>query len=196
MAAESRVVRRFRSTSPEATESLGEALGRSLTAAGAVVALNGELGAGKTTLVRGLARGLGVRQPITSPTFALMHEALGRLPFFHFDAWMAGRESAFLEGGGADYLGGEGVAVVEWADRIAGLLPSPRLEVRLSHLAPDERRLELAIVPAALGSGPRAGALQTALEALLSRIEAAPGLDPVSPVSRGDSPGSQNGNER
>ena len=109
-----------------------------------------------------------------------MHEYAGPVPLYHFDAWMAGRESAFLEGGGADYLGGEGVAVVEWADRIEGLLPSPRLELRLAHLAPDERRLELAVVSAAPGSGPGSNALQAALEALLGRLEAATDLDPVS----------------
>jgi len=181
--------RAFVSRTPAATEELGRALGAALTA-GAVVALFGELGSGKTTLVRGLARGLGIAEAVTSPSFTLMHEYAGPVPLYHFDAWMAGRESAFLEEGAADYLGGEGVAVVEWADRIEGLLPGPRLEVRLSHQAPDERRLELSIVPAASGSGPRSSALQAALEALLGRLEAGSDLDPAPPVSRGSSPGS------
>ena len=131
--------------SPEATESLGEALGGPL-AAGAVVALDGELGAGKTCLVRGLARGLGVLEPISSPSFTLMHEYRGRLVLHHFDAWMAGRELAFLEGGGADALDGGGVAVIEWAERVTAYLPAARLAVRLEHLGPSQRRVRLALL--------------------------------------------------
>ena len=153
-------LRRVRSESPEATEALGEALGHHL-GPGCVVALAGELGAGKTVLVRGLARGLGVEEAITSPTFTLMHEFEGRCPLYHFDAWMAGREALFLDGGGAEYLGGDGVAVVEWADRVAEWLPLPHLEVRLEHRAPEVRRLTLRLVGPA--DGPRGEALRRAL---------------------------------
>jgi tRNA threonylcarbamoyladenosine biosynthesis protein TsaE len=131
--------------SPEATESVGEALGKPLQA-GAVVALDGELGAGKTCLVRGLARGLGVQEPVSSPSFTLMHEYRGRLTLHHFDAWMAGREQAFLEAGGAEALDGDGVAVVEWAERVRAYLPAARLSVRLEHLAPELRRITLALL--------------------------------------------------
>jgi tRNA threonylcarbamoyladenosine biosynthesis protein TsaE len=141
----------------EATEAVGVALGASLEA-GAVVALDGELGAGKTTLVRGLARGLGIEVPVSSPSFTLMHEYPGRLPLYHFDAWMAGRELAFLEAGGAEALEGDGVAVVEWAERVASYLPAERLDVRLEHLGPSARRLTLVL------RGARAD-LQRALEA-------------------------------
>ena len=88
--------RTFRSRSAEETAALGEALGRRL-GQGAVIALDGELGAGKTVFVQGLARGLGVEEPVTSPSFTLMHEHAGRLTLHHFDAWMTGREVAFLE---------------------------------------------------------------------------------------------------
>src|SRR5262245_31785188 len=121
--------------SPEATESLGEAIGRQL-APGAVVALDGELGSGKTCLVRGLARGLGVEETVSSPSFTLMHEYRGRLTLHHFDAWMAGREQAFLEAGGAEALDGDGVAVIEWAERVRAYLPPARLSVRLAHAGP------------------------------------------------------------
>ncbi len=168
--------RSFLSHAPEETEALGEALGRVLEA-GAVVALSGELGAGKTAFVRGLARGLEVEGAASSPTFTLMQEHAGRLPLYHFDAWMAGREASFLEGGGADYLGGEGVCAVEWAERIEDYLPEDRLEVRLSHRTPTERLLVLEA---------RGGASQRALAAL----EPPPGPRETPPEehARGSSP--------
>lgn len=134
--------RRFRSPSAEATVELARQLGRRL-GPGAVVALDGELGAGKTTFARGLAQGLDVEEAVTSPTYTLMHEYEGRLPVHHYDAWMEGRERAFLDAGGAEGLHGDGVALVEWAERVAAWLPTPRLEVRLEHVGPDERRLTL-----------------------------------------------------
>ena len=133
------------SPSPEATEALGVFLGENLPA-GTVVALDGDLGAGKTTLTRGIGRGLG-RYEVSSPTFTLhdLHEG-GRLPLSHFDAWMEGREKALLDDGGDEWLGAEGVAVVEWADRVARWLPEPRLEVRLAHRGEEERSLELSVL--------------------------------------------------
>jgi len=165
----------FVSRSAEATEALGAALGGELRA-GAVVALDGDLGAGKTCLVRGIARGLGVTDPVTSPSFTLMHEYEGRVPVHHFDAWMTGREAAFLEGGGADELGGDGVALVEWGARVADYLPAARLEITLEHVSPEVRRIGLRV----LGEPPRADlvaalraaeAAASALEALQVRIE-------------------------
>jgi tRNA threonylcarbamoyladenosine biosynthesis protein TsaE len=156
----------FTSESPEATAALGEALGRHL-GAGCVVALVGELGAGKTVFVRGLARGLEVAEPVTSPTFVLMHELEGRVPLYHFDAWMSGREALFLEGGGAEYLGADGVAVVEWADRVEDWLPVPRLDVRIEHRGVEERRLVLRLRSGPRGaSDPRESALRASLAAL------------------------------
>ena len=152
--------RSFATHSAEATELLAEHLGAGLQA-GAVVALDGELGSGKTTFVRGLCRGLGVApdEQVSSPTYTLMHEYRGRLPVYHFDAWMEGREEAFLAGGGAEWLHAGGVSVVEWAARVREWLPEPRLEVRLSHVGPSERRLELALV----GEHPALAALVAAL---------------------------------
>jgi tRNA threonylcarbamoyladenosine biosynthesis protein TsaE len=153
--------RRLVSRSGAATAALGEALGARL-AAGAVVAIDGELGAGKTTLVRGLARGLGVERGVASPSYTLMHTYTGRLPVFHYDAWMQERERAFFEGGGAEWLEAGGVALVEWAERVADWLPEPRLHVLLLHPPaprtgsdPGWRRIHLT----ALG-GPPEGALR------------------------------------
>lgn len=144
MAAERELVSR----SEEATEALAAALGRACPA-GTVLALTGDLGAGKTCFVRGLALGLGIEEGVASPTYTLMqaHES-GRLPLYHFDAWMEGREKAWLAEGGGAWLREEGVAVIEWAGRVAEWLPEPRLEVRLAHLGPSERRLSLAVVGA------------------------------------------------
>lgn len=146
--------------SPEATEAFGERLGRALVA-GSCLALMGELGAGKTTLVRGLARGLEARNPVASPTFTRLRVLEGRLSLLHFDAWRGGGEGLFEEG--RELLGGEGVAVVEWADRVEPFLPRPRLALHLRHLGEGLRELEANLVPPAAGAGPAAQALAVAL---------------------------------
>jgi len=156
----------------EATRELGLALGRALPA-GACVALEGDLGAGKTTLVRGLAEGLGLDpDEVSSPTYVLMqaHEG-GRLPLRHHDAWMDGRGKALLADGGAELLrAADGVAVVEWASRVAEYLPTPRLSCVLEHVSLESRRARLAVVapgdpPDALGL-----ALQAAVDAARSAL--------------------------
>jgi tRNA threonylcarbamoyladenosine biosynthesis protein TsaE len=172
MAAE--LVFRARSCAPETTEAFGEGLGRALVP-GALVALVGELGSGKTTLVRGLARGLGVEAAVASPTFTRMRSLEGRLALHHFDAWRAGGEALFEEGG--ELLAGAGVAVVEWADRVSAHLPLPRIEIELAHVAPDERELRARILPPDRGSGPAAAALADALGAALRAAAATPGLE-------------------
>lgn len=153
----------FRSLSPEETEAFAERLGRALEP-GDLIALDGDLGAGKTLFVRGLARGLDVEESVSSPTYALQHEYEGRLTLHHFDAWMEGRERAFLEDGGAELLGTDGVAVVEWASRIRDALPEPFLQVTLSGdpEGPAARRVELWVE----GRGERA-------EGLLERVRGA-----------------------
>jgi tRNA threonylcarbamoyladenosine biosynthesis protein TsaE len=161
------LLRRLVTRAPLATEELGAALGARLPA-GSVVALLGELGTGKTTFVRGLARGLEVEDEVTSPTFALMHEALGRLPFFHLDAWRSAAAARFLEGGAAEWLEGQGVAAIEWAERVEPYLAEPRLELRLTHLGPEERRIEIWLV-----ASPRAGADGPAAE-LRAAVRALP----------------------
>src|SRR5262245_14590853 len=97
------------SSAPATTEALGERLGAALVP-GALLALTGELGSGKTTLVRGLGRGLALTDAIVSPTFTRMRALSGRLALYHFDAWRGGAEALFADG--AEYLAGDGVAVV------------------------------------------------------------------------------------
>ncbi|MEE2940405.1 MAG: tRNA (adenosine(37)-N6)-threonylcarbamoyltransferase complex ATPase subunit type 1 TsaE, partial [Planctomycetota bacterium] len=123
----------------DATLRLGRAIGAAAEA-GSLVALSGDLGAGKTTLVRGLADGLGVPGTVSSPTYTLMqlHEG-GRLPLSHFDAWMEGREKAYLADGADELLATDGVAVIEWAERVEEWLPEERLGLELLH-GPDGGR--------------------------------------------------------
>jgi tRNA threonylcarbamoyladenosine biosynthesis protein TsaE len=118
---------------PAATEALGEWLGRRLRP-GEALALTGELGAGKTSLVRGLARGLGVDDPsaVSSPTYLLAVEHPGPTTLLHLDAYLPDKLRRFLADGGADYLAEvPAVIAVEWADRVRDLLPAACLWVHL-----------------------------------------------------------------
>jgi tRNA threonylcarbamoyladenosine biosynthesis protein TsaE len=126
---------------PAATRELGHFLGERLFP-GAVVALVGQLGAGKTNLCRAIAEGLGVPDSsvVTSPTFVLIQEYEGgRLPLYHFDAYRLRGEAEFAELGSAEYFEGAGVCLVEWADRVAGCLPREHLRVELSVTGPTGR---------------------------------------------------------
>ena len=172
-----RLERQFASSAPEATRALGRCLGQTLPA-GAVLSVDGELGSGKTVFVNGLAEGLGVEDEVDSPTFTLMKEYAGRLSLYHFDAWMEGRERAFLEGGGEDVLHGRGVAAIEWGMRVADLLPVPHLRVALLHLSENERRIHIALEagPASRdGPGARLG---RQLWASVAAVEGICGLEP------------------
>lgn len=136
--------------SPEETRAAGERLGREL-APGELVAFSGELGAGKTCMIQGVCAGLGVEDPVNSPTFMLINEYQGlargqRLPVFHFDLYRL-RSQAELEALGADeYFYGQGVCLVEWAERAGALLPPRRREVVLEHCGPQRRRITLRIL--------------------------------------------------
>ncbi len=104
------------STSASQTHRLGALLG-GLLQAGDVVLLEGPLGAGKTALTQGIGAGLGVRETINSPTFTLLKEYMGRLPLYHFDLYRIEDPEELFALGFEDYFGGEGICVVEWADR-------------------------------------------------------------------------------
>jgi tRNA threonylcarbamoyladenosine biosynthesis protein TsaE len=127
-------VLRIRLGAARETERLGEDLGRRL-AAGDVLALVGELGAGKTTLARGVARGLGVDDPdaVASPTYLLVVEHPGPVPLRHADAYLPQKLAGFLADGGLDYLfDASAVTVLEWADRVADLVPEHALWCELT----------------------------------------------------------------
>ena len=112
------------------TRAIGRALGRA-AAPGAVLALSGELGAGKTQLAKGVASGLGVESVVNSPTFVLMNEHVGRLRLFHVDAYRLGDPEEALAAGLLDDRAAGGVVVIEWADRLDGWLPDDRLDVQI-----------------------------------------------------------------
>ena len=104
--------------SPEETEAVGAALGKIL-AAGTVIAYRGDLGAGKTAFTRGLARGLGYAEPVTSPTYTIVNEYLGgRLPLFHFDMYRLASSDDLWDIGWDDYLDRNGVCAVEWSENV------------------------------------------------------------------------------
>ncbi len=129
--------------SVEKTRQAGEELGR-LLGPGDLLCVYGPLGAGKTALAQGVARGLGVTGAVTSPTFILIREYRGRLPFYHFDAYrLKGPEDLTLLGV-EEYLAGDGVVLVEWADRVDPVLPAERLNIVLDYSGENERKLRFA----------------------------------------------------
>ena len=110
---------KFITHSPEETEKIGEALAKSLQP-GTILAYRGDLGAGKTAFTRGLARGLGCKETVTSPTYTIVNEYLGgRLPLFHFDMYRLASSDDLWDIGWEDYLDREGVCAVEWSENVA-----------------------------------------------------------------------------
>jgi tRNA threonylcarbamoyladenosine biosynthesis protein TsaE len=118
---------------------LGEHIGRALRP-GAVIALRGGLGAGKTCLVKGIARGLDVEETVTSPTYTIISEYRGRFPLYHIDAYRLEGDEDFENLGGMELLGGEGVAVVEWSERLPHSLPEDAISIEIM-IRGDRRRL-------------------------------------------------------
>jgi tRNA threonylcarbamoyladenosine biosynthesis protein TsaE len=126
------------SSSPEETEALGERLARRLQP-GAVVALRGGLGSGKTRLTKGIALGLGVRETVTSPTYTIISEYQGNVPLYHIDAYRLEGDEDFENTGALELLGGDGVSVVEWSERIPRSLPCGAIAVSIEITGPQER---------------------------------------------------------
>lgn len=125
----------------EDTEALGEALANTLKP-GTVVAFSGDLGAGKTAFTRGLARGLGIRERVTSPTFTIVNEYEGgRLPLFHFDMYRLGSEDELYDIGWEDYLARGGVCAVEWSENIAEALEDGCIRVDIRRGAEEDQRV-------------------------------------------------------
>lgn len=163
------------SESPAATHALGRALAATL-GPGACVALIGELGAGKTAFAAGLGAGLGVAEPLRSPSYLLCCEHRGRLPVLHLDAYFETRMEALLAEGLAERFDAASVLIVEWADRLAAWWPADRLEIRLEPgTEPEQRRIRLR------GLGPASAA---ALNAFAAAARARESAEPGTPAPR------------
>jgi len=121
----------LRSRSAEETRAAGRRLGRDL-APGDVVALSGPLGVGKTVFAQGVAEALGIHEPITSPTFTLISEYEGRMPFYHMDLYRLGTPEEFAWLGVEEMLNGRGVCLVEWSERAGDELPDRTIVVRMT----------------------------------------------------------------
>jgi tRNA threonylcarbamoyladenosine biosynthesis protein TsaE len=151
----------FCSNSEMDTEQLGAALADALPS-GAVVALVGTLGAGKTRLVQAFAAACGVpRDAATSPTFVLVNEYRGRLPIYHIDAYRLRDEDEFIELGPEEYFDSEGVTFIEWADRVADCLPAERVEIECEATGETSRRFTVRGVGERLAGAVRQAARST-----------------------------------
>ncbi|MBQ8768558.1 MAG: tRNA (adenosine(37)-N6)-threonylcarbamoyltransferase complex ATPase subunit type 1 TsaE [Oscillospiraceae bacterium] len=130
----------FITNSPEQTEKLGAALGNILPA-GSIIAYEGDLGAGKTAFTRGLARGLGCTDLVTSPTYTIVNEYLsGRLPLFHFDMYRLHSSDDLWDIGWEDYLERGGICAVEWSENVADAMENA-ITVRMEKLGEESRRI-------------------------------------------------------
>ena len=134
---------KYYTDNPEQTEELGAALAQRLSP-GDVAAFYGDLGAGKTAFVRGMARGLGIREPVTSPTYTIVNEYLsGRIPLFHFDLYRLSGPDDLFDIGWEDYLERGGICAVEWSERAEALLDGAvRVTIRMAD-GPDRREITI-----------------------------------------------------
>ena len=133
------------SKSQRETELIGTKVGRSLNA-GDILALYGELGAGKTCFVKGLAQGLKISAEVKSPSFSIINEYPGHIPLVHMDFYRITKAVEFENLGWMEYLDADAVVVIEWAERIRNLLPLRRIDVYFQILNETERRLEIITV--------------------------------------------------
>jgi tRNA threonylcarbamoyladenosine biosynthesis protein TsaE len=132
----------FLTNSPQETEAVGEKLAQ-LLQPGTVIAYRGDLGAGKTAFTRGLARGLGYAEPVTSPTYTIVNEYLGgRMPLFHFDMYRLRSADDLWDIGWEDYLDRGGVCAVEWSENVADALEAPFF-ITIEKLGEDARRITI-----------------------------------------------------
>ncbi len=126
--------------SAEETEKLGEKLAASLKG-GEVLALFGPMGMGKTAFTWGIARGLGVKDGVSSPTFALVHEYAGRVPVYHFDMFRVSSWDDLYSTGFFDYLETDGILVIEWSENVEGALPETAVRIAISPGKEENERI-------------------------------------------------------
>jgi tRNA threonylcarbamoyladenosine biosynthesis protein TsaE len=139
-------ISRYDSASPEETAAIGKEIAR-LLRQGSVVALRGGLGAGKTCLAKGIAAALGVAEEITSPTYTIVSEYQGILPFYHIDAYRLQGDDDFSGLGGEELLYGNGVSVIEWSERLSASLPKDAIIVEIAITGGDTRHITVRYSP-------------------------------------------------
>ena len=133
---------KYTTNSPAETEAIGAALGR-LLPPGTVIAYRGDLGAGKTAFTRGLARGLGCKEIVTSPTYTIVNEYLGgRIPLFHFDMYRLRSSDDLFDIGWEDYLDRGGICAVEWSENVADAMEDP-VYITIEKLGEDSRQITI-----------------------------------------------------
>lgn len=133
---------RYLTQSPEETEKLGICLAEKLRP-GTVIAFRGDLGAGKTAFTRGLAKGLGIDEPVTSPTYTIVNEYLtGTMPLFHFDMYRLGSSEELFDIGWEDYLARGGVCAVEWSENVADAMEDA-IEIEIKRLTDTQREITI-----------------------------------------------------
>ena len=125
------------------TEALGERLAAALPAGGVVIAMYGELGAGKTAFVRGLARGLGAEGRVVSPTFTMVNEFYGKRDLFHFDMYRLHSADELFDIGWEDYLGREGVCAVEWSENVPEAFDGSEIRVTIEKTSDTGRKITI-----------------------------------------------------
>ena len=135
-----RDVLRFEANSAEETEELGLRIGK-LLVGGEVIAMIGDLGAGKTTMTKSLAKGLLIDEHITSPTFTIVNEYEGRLKLFHFDVYRIGDIEEMYDLGFEEYIYSGGVCIIEWSNLIEEILPKDRINIEILYLDDDKREI-------------------------------------------------------
>jgi tRNA threonylcarbamoyladenosine biosynthesis protein TsaE len=159
--------RRFHLADAAATEKVGAALARALMG-GMVVALHGDLGAGKTTVVRGALRAMGWTGAVKSPTYTLVeHYPFSSLYFYHFDFYRFADPSEWETAGLADYFRDDAVCLVEWPERVAGLLPPADVDIALAHPKPGATGRDLALSAHTANGDRCVAAISQAMEAVI-----------------------------
>ncbi len=124
------------------TKALGMEIGL-IARPGLIITLNGDLGVGKTVLARGVGRGLGIDQPITSPTFTILHQYRGRLALYHFDMYRLIDEDEIFELGFEEFIYGDGVSVIEWPENMGELHPDEYVEIIIERIDDNMRKIKI-----------------------------------------------------
>ena len=124
------------------TESLGKIIAKSMEK-GTLICLDGDLGVGKTALTQFIAKEFGVKEYIVSPTFTIIKEYNGKLPFYHMDVYRIGSEEDMYDLGWDEYIYSEGVTVIEWSDLIEGILPEERINIEIKRIDDDKREINI-----------------------------------------------------